>query len=496
MFEIESNNVSLNKEEFLRTIEDMISKGIRIHDLDDMYMEVLDAVEKKKNEVSAKYDIDNPSSTKQLQEYLRSLHRAEVIGACTFRGKFTTNAQALEKLSMLGYEIGDDMLELRELDSTRKAIKQLYENIDSENIIRPNVDLGRTFRVKYSKPALLSVPKHMMWDLIAPREDGQQIWSVDIKNQEPNIIANIKNCQEIKERLGGELYEKMFDWCYGPKAKLTVVVFNCDSVQIIDNEVIAKMTTRDELYAPYRVNEQFKYDGRSVKAAYPRCVRCPIGKKLTLGDLPKTIKIYVDNLGFVEAGVVWELPNRGPENLGVFSLEGTIKDIYLELKKEVRKEFKTSWNALTYGQSKQGLIQMCKNIDGEVLWDKFNSIDGLKNWRLSCKKKARLGNGVTVTSYFGTVMEPDGWNQSEIARQIMDYEIQGTGADILELLVNNFNNNKPDYMEIYYTRHDELIILVDDGVKTEEEIEADLRKLFEHKVDDWKPFEVEVRRVV
>ena len=495
MFKIDSKNVKLNKEEFLETIRDMMNKGIKIHDLDKMYEDTIEKFNAKKDEISSKYNIENPSSPKQLQYYLQSLHRAEVMSACTINRKFTTGAEALRKLSILGYEFGDDMIEFRNLDSIRKAIKQLVENVDSENYIRPTATLGRTNRVQYSKPALLSLPKDMLWDLIAPREDGQKIWSVDIKNQEPNIIANIKNCQEIKDRLGGSLYEKMFEWCYGPKAKLTVVVFNCNEISVINNEDIAKMTSNEELYAPYRINEQFKYDGYSVKAAYPKCISCPIGTKLTEDKLPKTVKIYADMIGCVEAHVKWNLEHRDEERLGVFSIDGEITDIALELDSNVRKEFKTSWNALTYGQTKAGLVSMCKNIDANVLWDKFNSIDGLKNWRNNCNKIARQGGNVVVHSYFGEAMYPDGYNSSAIARQIMDYEVQGTGADILELLVRNFNKKNSSDIEIYYTRHDELILLA--GKETnDEEVGKILKELFEHQVDDWRPFEVEIRRVV
>jgi DNA polymerase I-like protein with 3'-5' exonuclease and polymerase domains len=243
------------------------------------------------------------------------------------------------------------------------------------------------------------------------------------------------------------------------------------------------------------VNGQFKYNGNAIKAAYPKCVACPIGYRLTADDLPKEVKIYVSSVGYVNTEVEWDFEEIKTTKLGVSTIEGRFKDITLELDPEVRKEFKTSWNALTYGQTKEGLKSMCKNIDGNVLWDKFNSIDGLKNWRLECSKKARKDGDKEVFSYFGERMVPDGYNSSAIARQLMDYEIQGTGADILELLVRNFEENSDSDLEIYYTRHDELIILA--GKDTvDSDVESRLRMLFEHQVDDWKPFEVEIKRVV
>lgn len=502
MFNIDSKEVKLNKEKFLADIKDIIAKGIKIHDLGQMSSNIDDRFDNKKLEIKDKYGVDNPASPKQLQEYLRSLHRAEVISACTDKGKFTTDAEALRRLSILGYEFGDDMIEFRDIASIKKAIKQLSDNIDENNMIKPEVNLGKTNRVQYSKPALLSLPKSMLWDLIAPREAGQSIWSVDIKNQEPNIIANIKNCEEIKCRLGGNLYEEMFEWCYGPKAKMTLVVFNCNDISIIKNEDVAKITNNDELYAPYRVNEQFRYYGNSVKAAYPLCVSCPIGTKITKEMLPSKVKIYVDQVGYKGVDVDWHIENGGTQKLGVYTLYGDIKGLELNLDPSVRKEFKTSWNALTYGQTKEGLKAMCKNIDGNVLWDKFNSIEGLRNWRIDCNRKAKQGKGVVVTSYFGEKMYPDGYNTRAIARQVMDYEIQGTGADILELLVEHFNEEKKkglsavlNNIEIYYTRHDELILLANAGLSNEE-VEETLKDMFRHQIDDWKPFEVEIKRVV
>lgn len=495
MYSINSKEVSLNKEEFLNTIKGVISNGIRIHDFSNIESRVIDSIELVKNKIYNDYGVENPSSPKQIKEYLEGLRIAEVSSACNKKGKFSADAEALGKLSLLGLEFADDMLKYREFDSIRKALKQLKDNM-ADGYIYPEANLGKTNRVQYKKPALMSIPKDLLWDLVAPRRDNQSIWSIDIKNQEPNIIANIKNCSEIKKRLGGTLYEEMFSWCYLPKAKLTVVVFTCDNVEEIPAEEIARYTKDSSMYNPYRVNNQFKYNGYKVKAVYPKCISCPKGRGLSIEELPNNIKLFVDNIGYVDVPVKWEKGHL-PSKAGTYEISGDILGIdCLNLDIDVRNEFKTGWNALTYGCTKEGLSAICKNIDYKVLWEKFNSLDELRNWREDCKRKARAYGDKYVSSYFGTVMQCEGNNPGFVSRQLMDYEIQGTGADILELLVRHFYDANIDGFELYYTRHDELIILVDNLIWTDDkEVERNLREIFEHRIDDWSPFDIKVNRV-
>jgi hypothetical protein len=50
-------------------------------------------------------------------------------------------------------------------------------------------------------------------------------------------------------------------------------------------------------------------------------------------------------------------------------------------------------------------------------------------------------------------------------------------------------------MEIYYTRHDELIIEVNGDWLNEvgaDEVEKILRDMLEHQINDWTPFKIEV----
>ncbi len=83
----------------------------------------------------------------------------------------------------------------------------------------------------------------------------------------------------------------------------------------------------------------------------------------------------------------------------------------------------------------------------------------------------------------------------------MNLPVQGTGADILALLIKHFDGETKSrglsgIMEFYFSRHDEVIIEVDRGFyETEglDKVTSILRDIFEHSVDDWEPFTVEIK---
>lgn len=164
-----------------------------------------------------------------------------------------------------------------------------------------------------------------------------------------------------------------------------------------------------------------------------------------------------------------------------------------------RKECKTAWNALTYGATKYGLNRICKNIDGEKLYDYFNKIKELKNYRGRCYANAT--NKVRKTkTYFGTELYPDARLKGMLQRQLMDFPIQGTGSDILSLIVAHVDDELAmrkleDKIELYYSRHDEIIFEVDGKFfkeKGEDYVIKLIRDLTEHQVDDWEPFQLEI----
>lgn len=162
---------------------------------------------------------------------------------------------------------------------------------------------------------------------------------------------------------------------------------------------------------------------------------------------------------------------------------------------EERAECKVAWNALTYGTSKRALKDMCMLIDADEIYSYFNKIPELKSYRSKCY--AYANNKIRACrTYFGTPLRATARQVGQLSRQLMDYPVQGTGSDILSLLVRHFETEGiAEGLSLYYTRHDELILEASkeymSGLSSEE-LTGRMREIFQHQVDDWEPFQIEV----
>lgn len=169
--------------------------------------------------------------------------------------------------------------------------------------------------------------------------------------------------------------------------------------------------------------------------------------------------------------------------------------------KAEKDQFKASWNALTYGGTKFALNNICRTIDPDPIMARFNKIKEFKKYKNDCKLMADRGCQ-TVETAFGTVIETDELGK-KLVRQLMDLPIQGTGSDILALLIEHFyseieKRGLEDKLEFYYSRHDELLIEVDKAYEEEVGVEAVtevLADIFEHRIDDWEPYRIEIKKV-
>lgn len=164
-------------------------------------------------------------------------------------------------------------------------------------------------------------------------------------------------------------------------------------------------------------------------------------------------------------------------------------------------ETKTAWNALTYGISKKMLLKQCRVIDGAAIYKYFMGIKELKDFNENCRKLAYT-NTQEVRTYFGTKVYADEMG-SRLHRVLMDIQIQGTGTDILALLIQHCieeleERGLDEVITVYFTRHDEIIFEVDRDYYEQAGIENVtnlLRNITEHKVDDWEPFRVDIEEV-
>lgn len=171
------------------------------------------------------------------------------------------------------------------------------------------------------------------------------------------------------------------------------------------------------------------------------------------------------------------------------------------------KELKTAWLALNYGATKIGIKNICSLIDGEAVYDYFNSIKEIKRYTGEAYGLSKAKCRVAYT-YFGTKLNLSARDVNSLKRQHLDFPIQGTCSDILSMLVKRFRwyintYNLKDVLSIYYTRHDELIIEVDktfyekrNASKDEKDhINCLLGDILNHKVDDWVEFKTKIALV-
>lgn len=371
---LEESGLNATKGDIMPYVYDLFKKGI--HEIT--------------SEVISEYNITFTDDTEALIDCLSRLVNNNIINSMYRDDKWTTNKEAMSELALKERQDAIDILTYRKAKKYAESVQSFIDALCGDGMVHPKVSLGKTNRLNYSNPALMNIPKQLLWNMVGPRREGNMLVSVDIKQQEPWIMINLLGIADLKALLGsnGDLYEEVFK-------------------QIFDRE-------------------------------------------------PEPIE---------------------------------------------RKELKIAWNAMTYGASVYGIRAQCRNIDGDKVYKYFSSIPEFRKYKGKCSALAKKGVQ-TATTYFETKLFANELG-SKLKRVLMDIPIQGTGADILALLVKHFdteieNRAISDMMDIYYTRHDEVIIEVQQELVNDigkEKIFEIVQDIFEHKVDDWEPFKVEIKEV-
>lgn len=369
----------------LEKIGESIDTGIVVvSDIKERRNKIDRQVSALKSNVESYYGIDNINSAVKIRQYFESVLTGNELDLCNKKGKITFDKESLEKLAKLGRADAADIIRYRSLKKTLDTLDGLVGAIDRDGRIHPEISVSKTNRLNYLNPALMNIPKDLLWNVISPRREGGKLYSVDIKFQEPWILIHM---------LGIE--------------------------QLIDI-----MTDEPDFYNAIH-KAVFKVD-------------CP--------------------------------------------------------NKETRDNIKTIWNAMSYGATLYGIREYSKCIDGEAIYRYFESIKEYKEYKGKCYGRSKKNTQV-VETYFGTELTANEYG-SKLARALMDLPIQGTGADILALLVENFDRQMAELglaskLEIYYTRHDELVI-DSDGTIDDVIVLDILEKTLQHQVDDWLPFRLTV----
>lgn len=395
--------IILNKTDIVPSAElekylvESMKKGIKVETPTDE----LAFAQRRQNDALAvlqtEYGIDNPNSNKQLAEYALASGDDLLLSIVQDprTGKISFAKENMTRLLETDIPFAGVLKRYKDATSLIKAVTMIMKCQLPDGKVHPTVSTQNTNRISYTEPPLMNIDKRVLWKMVKSRNEGWELWSVDVKNQEPWIFAHL---------IGDEVLTDIVKEAYMRKESFYKVVF-------------------ERVY------------GRPVENDYEY------------------------------------------------------------------KELKTGWNMLTYGGTKKGLIARCKAIDGSKLYDFLTKLPAYKQYNGACYSKAARGVN-TDSSYFGSPVHSDAFGTAALARSLADIAIQGTGADILAFLVNHINNEIYDdpalrgRIEIYYTRHDEIIFMVNRNVgETDEDITQILQDLTSHMISGWVPFMTDVEKI-
>ena len=491
-------------------VSELMKRGIRLADCNKIKNYYISLRDKLKENFTESYGVQNPNSPKQIVTYLQVLSsrfdinsKNDIINICydSENKKWTTDAESMEKLADLGYEFAKDLLDYRHAKKYAESIQSITEAADENGLVHPEVTLSKTNRINYANPGLLTIPKKLLWHLITPYKDGNILYSVDIKNQEPSILINMTGADELKYALESDegLYETMFKQCFVPTATANVLVDTFPEDRVYSYAEIRKIgTVSPAMYSAAKARVSgYMLNGKRIIEIETICLG---GTKGVYPKLPNTVKVELEDGTIAEVGVEWESADKKYTKSSDYSLDGRLLGVEIEVSKAERNEFKRAYLALSYGASSFGIDAMCKIIDGKRVYQYVTGISAIKNYRKQIKDYAKNGRNIICTVFGTRLFAGEIYESKKLERTLMNIPIQGSGADIVSLLLRHFYdytscNAISDKMSVYYTRHDELIIEVDKDWYNSvgrEKVESILKDMLEHQINDWTPFKIEI----
>lgn len=512
MFKISTEGANLAFDELLGVSTELCKRGFKISDsireAIDGYSELADKYARK---LATEYGINNANSPKQLQAKLKQLadcipagDKNIIVAKCydPDTRKWTSSAEALEALSDNGITFASYVLSYRDATKRTQVLEALLEAEDFNGVVHPHTELNATGRVSFSSPAIMSIHKDMLWDVLEPMNEGDGLFSVDIKNQEPHIIIELTQCESLKPALVAEegVYEYMMHQAFKPTVTLNIIrdkSLSEENTRIYAEQLPAKYNLSLCTTEKAKTNGYFYKDQRVV-AFETFCYNIVDDSSI---ELPKTATVMLENKTIADVDVEWEIPVGGIKGT-TKSIKGNLNSIEFRVLKTERKEFKTCWIAMGYGGGYNAVADACCSLDPHTVYNFISNIDGIKRYRNLCKKHAASSPKYVKTA-FGTKIPLGNVNRHQLEKFVMNYPIQGTGADILKCLIRHFNfevmkRGLDKVMSLYLTRHDEVVIEVDKKYldsHSDEEVSMILRDIFEHQVNDWQPFKIEINRV-
>jgi len=496
MFKIDSEINKPSADKLLEKMQIEANKGIRLGDIEKLQGVFSEEAVKLKKYLEEIYGIYEPGSPKSVIGFMKRMKDPVIFQEAYKEGKWVSNKAVMKRLSALGYAFADDVIYYRKVVNAVNTLKSLKNNTSEDGLVRPKVNLLRTNRVQYREPNIVGIPNTLLKYVVRPREDGMDLYSVDIKNQEPFIVANVMNIRVMQDILksGEGLYEKLFSLIYKPKATLFMHCIDGESTRSMkDSEFLDNEDISPVYYRPSRpLTQDVFYNGDRIVLMEKLNIAVGLEGKV---EVPKSVRVQG------ESGEVYELPvdwgnlrirNKRKEEIKTF--KGDIIGLDVICTKEERKMFKVLWNAVMYGMSRVSTSSLFEGFHGEVVYDYIHGLSEVKKYKKEIRDSMKRGDSNEIHTYFGTAIKTDG---STSIRSLVDYPVQGTGADILALLVDHLEEEVKKRglegkLSVYYTRHDEIVLQVHQSV---ENVEDTLRDIFEHQIDDWEPFRVDIEKM-
>lgn len=488
------------------TQQALMKRGIRIKDITKLRSTFNEAMLTIKHDMEEKYGIDNVNSAAQISRYLQEMSnyvpygdRNDYIDTCYIDGKWVTDKYVMNKLSLMGYEFADDLLQYRVAKSNAEKVNSIAENLHADGMLHPHVNMAKTNRVNYSEPAIGQLSKELLQYIIVPLNDTDVLYSIDIKNQEPGILINSLRDKELVEALeaGDGLYETMFRFVYRPYTEMTLLSDTLPEDRIYSqSELENNIMVPDEDYSPMKAPCYGWTMADGTKIVRVQRVCQGVSKESEI-EYPETVLVERNDGTTAEVPVTWEKKGKAGK------VTGWLEGVTVEISKQERKEFKTSFLAMSYGASQMGIEKQCKIIDAKRLYKRITTLKGMMEYRKMCGAAASRGI-TTLRTVFGTPVSTDKiGSTSELKRSLLSIPIQGTGADILDLLMTHFTEeSSKEFKEkkpyIYFTRHDELFIGADREMIEQygrKKFENWLKETLEHRINDSTVFHVEVNRI-
>lgn len=204
---------SPNHDFTMEKLKEAMQKGIRItDDFQQMHSNTKQELRALMQYIESITGISKLFSIDQLRAYYVPILNEDQRKHCIVNGKYTFNKDVLNYLFTQNIPMTEDILQARLLKNKLDVLSGIGSNMDSSNYVHPELTRGKTYRYSYAQPALMNIPTNLVWQLIVPRNAKNNLYAIDIHQQEPYILLHYLNIEKLITLLQDEsdLYKAIY----------------------------------------------------------------------------------------------------------------------------------------------------------------------------------------------------------------------------------------------------------------------------------------------